>query len=141
MQLLRHGGAAGGVAAGLHVYLQARLVNGIEYFLDMTCFDKVLSQADLVITGEGSIDMQTLEGKGPFGVARRARQKNIPVIGMAGQIPLEPDSRLLEYFDVLMAIGNQPEGIKTAMFQTRQNLQRTSRQVGRMLAIHFQILK
>ena len=135
MQLIRHGGAAGGVAAGLHVYLQARLVNGIEYFLDITHFDKVLSQADLVITGEGSIDMQTLEGKGPFGIARRARQKKIPVIGVAGQIPLEPDSRLLEYFDVLMAIGNQPEEIKTAMFQTRENLQRTSRQIGSLLAM------
>ena len=54
---------------------------------------------------------------------------------MAGQIPLEPDSRLLEYFDVLMAIGNQPEEIKTAMVHTRENLQRTSRQVGRLLAM------
>jgi glycerate 2-kinase len=141
MQLIHQGGAAGGVAAGLHVYLQARLVNGIEYFLDMTCFDEALSQAQLVITGEGSIDLQTLEGKGPFGVACRARQKSIPVIGMAGQIPLEPDSRLQEYFDVLMAIGNQPEEIKTALFQTRENLQRTSRQVGRLLAVHFQTLK
>lgn len=141
MQLICHGGAAGGAAAGLQVYLQAKLVNGIEYFLDMTHFDKVLSEADLVITGEGSIDMQTLGGKGPFGVARRSRQKNIPVIGMAGRIPLEPDSRLLEYFDVLMAVGNQPEEIKTAMFHTRENLQRTSRQVGKLLAIHFQILK
>ncbi len=135
MQLIRHGGAAGGVAAGLHVYLQAKLVNGIEYFLDITHFDKALSQAQLVITGEGSIDLQTLEGKGPFGVARRAKLKKIPVIGMAGQIPLEPDSRLLEYFDVLMSIGNQPEEIKTAMFHTRVNLQRSSRQVGRLLAM------
>jgi glycerate 2-kinase len=141
MQLIRHGGAAGGVAAGLHVYLQAKLVNGIEYFLDMTHFDKALSQAQLVITGEGSIDLQTLEGKGPFGVARRARQNKIPVIGVAGQIPLEPDSRLLEYFDVLMAIGNQPEEIETAISQTRENLLRTARQVGSLLAIHFQILK
>jgi len=141
MQQILHGGAAGGAAAGLHVYLEARLVNGIEYFLDLTYFDKVLSAADLVITGEGSIDLQTLEGKGPFGVARRARQKNIPVIGIAGQIPLEPDSRLLEYFDILMAIGNQPEEIKTAMIHTRENLQRSSRQIGRLLAIPFQKLK
>jgi len=83
MQLIPHGGAAGGTAAGLQVYLEATLVNGIEYFLDLTNFDKVLSQADLVITGEGSIDLQTLEGKGPFGIARRAKQKNIPVIGLA----------------------------------------------------------
>lgn len=141
MQLIRHGGAAGGVTAGLHVYLEARLVNGIEYFLDLTNFDKALSRADLVITGEGSIDLQTLEGKGPFGIARRARQKNIPVIGLAGQIPLEPDPRLLEYFDILMAIGNQPEDIKTALLHTGKNLQRSARQIGRLLAIHFPILK
>jgi glycerate 2-kinase len=56
MAAIRHGGAAGGVAAGLAVFLGARLVEGIEYFLNVTGFDQAIEQADLLITGEGSID-------------------------------------------------------------------------------------
>ena len=89
MNTIKHGGAAGGVAAGLHVWLNAKPVNGIEYFLDATDFNDALKNADLLITGEGSIDDQTLEGKAPFGVAKRAKEKNIPVIGLAGKIPLQ----------------------------------------------------
>ena len=62
MAVVKHGGAAGGVAAGLHAFLRARLVNGIDFFLDFTDFEKSLANADLVITGEGSIDEQTLHG-------------------------------------------------------------------------------
>jgi glycerate kinase len=73
MSMIKYGGAAGGVAAGLATFLNARLVNGIDYFLQLTNFEKHLQKADIVITGEGSIDEQTLEGKGPFGVAQKAK--------------------------------------------------------------------
>src|ERR1700730_2218834 len=76
MGSVKHGGAAGGTAAGVSVFASARLVSGIEFFLDLTGFDEVLQKAKLVITAEGSIDIQTLEGKAPFGVARRAKKKN-----------------------------------------------------------------
>ncbi|MEO6630596.1 MAG: glycerate kinase [Mucilaginibacter sp.] len=65
MAAIKHGGAAGGATAGLHTWLNAKLVNGIEYFLKLTRFDDALQRTDLVITGEGSIDRQTLQGKGP----------------------------------------------------------------------------
>ena len=64
-------------------------MKGIDCFLDITGFEDALQKADLVITGEGSIDEQTVRGKGPFGVALRARAKNIPVIGLAGRVALE----------------------------------------------------
>jgi glycerate kinase len=69
-----------------------------------------LEQIDLVITGEGSIDTQTLQGKGPFGVAKRAKANSIPVIGIAGKVPLVEDKNLLEYFDMLLPISNEPYG-------------------------------
>src|SRR6478736_5706839 len=94
MSAIKYGGTAGGAAAGLFAFVNAKLENGIEYFLDLTGFDKALEKADLVITGEGSIDEQTLQGKGPFGVANRAKQKNIPVIGLAGKIPLDYSTSL-----------------------------------------------
>jgi glycerate 2-kinase len=86
MDRIRYGGAAGGASAGLYAWLGAKLVNGIGYFLSLTNFDETLSRANLVITGEGSIDRQTLNGKGPYGVAVKAKEKGIKVIGLAGKI-------------------------------------------------------
>jgi glycerate kinase len=64
MSMIKHGGAAGGIAASLHTFLHAKLVNGIDHFLQVTKFNDALENADLVITGEGSLDTQTLNGKG-----------------------------------------------------------------------------
>lgn len=132
---LKYGGTAGGAAAGLSGFLNARLVNGIEYFLQVTGFDAELKKADILITGEGSIDSQTLQGKGPFGVASAAKLKNIPVIGLAGKVPLQPDAELLQYFDILMAIGNEPVPLTEALANTKTNLIRTGKLVGDMLSI------
>lgn len=131
---LKHGGAAGGVAAGLHTFLKAKLVNGIDFFLEFTNFDQSVSRADLVITGEGSIDEQTLQGKGPYGVAYQAKLRKLPVIGLAGKIPLEPSEQLNKYFDMLLAIGNGPTDLSNALASTRTNLIRVGTQVGNLLA-------
>lgn len=136
MSLVKHGGAAGGVAATLHTFLHARLVPGIEHFLEITKFDEALNDADLVITGEGSIDTQTLQGKGPFGVAQKAKQKNLPVIGIAGKVPLIPDEQLLSSFNILLSINNEATDLSTAMQYTYENLVRTSRSLGDILAIN-----
>jgi glycerate kinase len=133
---LHRGGTAGGAAAGLYAFIDARLVNGIDYFLELTGFEKALQKSDLVITGEGSIDEQTLQGKGPYGVASRAKQKGIPVIGMAGKVPLRTDDRLSEFFDVLMPIGNEIADIKTSFHFTADNLTRASREIGNLLTLH-----
>lgn len=130
-----HGGTAGGAAAGLYAFLNAKLVNGIDYFLHLTGFDIALQKADLLITGEGSIDRQTLQGKGPFGVASRAKNKGIPVIGLAGKIPLVEDAELTKFFDVLMPIGNEPAELAEAFENTKDNLIRSGREIGSLLRI------
>jgi glycerate kinase len=132
---IKHSGTAGGAAAGLHAWLNAKLVNGTDYFLSLTNFDTALQGTDLLITGEGSIDRQTLQGKGPYGVALRAKQLNIPVIGIAGKVPIEHDDDLQQYFDVLVAINNEPTDLTTAMKNTRENLIRTAREVGDLMAV------
>jgi glycerate kinase len=131
---IKSGGAAGGMAAGLAAFLNADLVNGIDYFLSLTKFDEALEGKDLVITGEGSIDMQTLHGKGPFGVARRAKQKGLPVIGLAGKIPVERVVALEQYFDVLLSINIEETELSYALLQTKQNLKRASKKIGDLLA-------
>jgi glycerate kinase len=132
---IKHGGAAGGATAGLYIWLNAKLENGIDYFLSLTNFDEALERSNLVITGEGSIDNQTLQGKGPFGVALKAKNKNIPVIGLAGKTPLEPDDDLQRYFDVLLPINNEPVEIAEAMADTEKNLIRTATIIGDLIAI------
>jgi glycerate kinase len=139
MATIEHGGAAGGVAAALSVFCNAKLVNGIDYFLTINSFDEALQKANLVITGEGSINAQTLAGKGPYGVALRAKQKNIPVIGMAGKVPLTTDAELQKYFDVLLAINNEPFEISMAIKNTKDNLVRTAKAIGDLLAMQIHV--
>lgn len=136
MTAIKSGGTAGGAAAGLYAFLNAKLVNGIEHFLELTGFDAALEKADLLITGEGSIDEQTLQGKGPFGVAYRAKQKGVPVIGLAGKVPLHPSKDLQACFDALLAIGHQPSDLAAALSDTAANLTRTARVIGDLLALN-----
>lgn len=81
-------GAAGGTGFAAMACLGARLVPGIDLVLDLIGFDAALAGADLVITGEGSLDAQTLGGKAPFGVARAAVRHGVPVVAVAGHVGL-----------------------------------------------------
>jgi glycerate kinase len=134
---IKHGGAAGGVAAGLSAYCNAKLVNGIDYFLSITKFDEALQKADLVVTGEGKIDEQTLHGKGPYGVAVKAKEKDISVIGIAGSLPLKMNLQLQQYFNALISINNEAADINTAIENAKLNLIRTGKMIGDLLAIQF----
>ena len=132
--LTKHGGAAGGAAAGLNALLNATLVSGAAYFLKLTGFEDCLLKADIVITGEGSIDEQTLHGKAPFAVAEMAKNNGLPVIGLAGKIPSKNNEQLAQYFDMLLAINNGPTDINKAIKNTSADLTRVSTQIGNLLA-------
>lgn len=79
-------GAAGGLGAGLVAFLGARLQPGVEIVVEATGLREKTSGADLVITGEGRIDFQTLYGKTPMGVARVAAEYGVPVAVLAGSV-------------------------------------------------------
>ncbi|MER0245252.1 glycerate kinase, partial [Streptomyces sp. HSW2009] len=81
-------GAAGGVGYGALVGLGARFRPGIAVLLDVLGFASALDRADLVITGEGSLDAQTLHGKAPAGVAAAARAHGVPVVAVCGRLAL-----------------------------------------------------
>ena len=87
-------GAAGGLGFAALLFLGARMRPGIELVLELASFSERLDGARLVITGEGSLDEQTLHGKAPVGVARAAaaHQPPIPVVAVAGRCTLSPDS-------------------------------------------------
>lgn len=87
-------GAAGGLGYGLMAYLGANLVSGIDFLLDAINFDREIKDADLIITGEGKSDRQTLMGKVPYGILTRAKLHNVPVALLSGAI--EDEKSLLE---------------------------------------------
>ena len=79
-------GAAGGLGGGMMAFLEGSLRAGVDIVLDHVGLDEKLEGADLVITGEGQIDFQTVYDKAPIGVARRAKRRDIPVIAICGSL-------------------------------------------------------
>ena len=84
-------GAAGGLGFGLMAFLKARLVSGVDMVLDAIDFDSIIKDADLIITGEGKVDTQTLTGKTPYGVLQRAKLQGIPVVAIGGSVQLDSE--------------------------------------------------
>lgn len=86
---IKGAGAAGGLGGALKAFLDADLKKGADMVLDAIGFDEIIRDADLVITGEGKIDSQTLNGKLPSAVAQRASARNIPVMAICGRTEVE----------------------------------------------------
>lgn len=107
-------GTAGGVGAGLMAFLNATLTPGIDAVLDCMQFDRIISDADLIITGEGRIDGQTAMGKTAAGVLRAGRKHGISVVAICGA--LAADARVDEMaFDGIFSIIQQPCTLEQAM--------------------------
>lgn len=83
-------GAAGGTGAGALAFLQARLESGIALVLRVVGFADLVRDADLVITGEGSLDAQSLAGKAPLGIATACRALGVPVVALVGRLLVTP---------------------------------------------------
>ena len=90
-------GAAGGLGYALQAVLGARLRAGIEMVLDAIGFDAIISGADLVITGEGRVDSQTLTGKTPYGIMKRASDKGIKTVVIGGSVKLDDGDDISEF--------------------------------------------
>lgn len=110
-------GAAGGLGYGLMAYLNAKLVSGIDLILDTIRFDERIEGADLIITGEGKSDSQTLMGKVPMGVLQRAKKKNIPVVLMSGAIE-EKDQLLNAGFSNVLSINEGDKRTLSELMKT-----------------------
>lgn len=101
-------GAAGGLGASLMAFLNAELRPGIEIMIEAVKLEQAIKDADLVITGEGKIDSQTIYGKAPIGVAKIAKKHNVPVVAVAAII--EEDSRIFQSYgiDTLIKVSEPP---------------------------------
>jgi glycerate kinase len=97
------GGAAGGLGAGMVAFLGAHLRPGVDLVMDTVGLGRRLARADLVVTGEGALDQQSLDGKVPVGVIGAARASGVPVIVLCGRA----EARLLDVpvFDLVGRFG------------------------------------
>lgn len=96
-------GAAGGLGFAFLAFLRASISSGIDLILDANHFDRLITGADLIITGEGHIDAQTLMGKAPAGILARAGKKSIPVVAFAGSLDITAREGLINagFIDVI----------------------------------------
>jgi glycerate 2-kinase len=127
-------GAAGGVGAGLAAIFGARIESGFDTLAALTELERRIARADVVITGEGRVDAQTLKGKAPFGVARLARRAGVPVLLVGGAI--EPDAEALRAEGVVgfFPIVAGPMALDEAMARAGELLRATGRRIGFLLA-------
>ena len=127
-------GAAGGLGAGLVAFLGAELMRGVDIVIEATGLKEKMEGAHLVITGEGKLDSQTINGKTPMGVAMAAKERGIPVIAIGGAVD---DSPLLyrNGFDCLIAIPNKPMTLKNAIEHADELVTDTAERIGRLIKI------
>lgn len=122
---LKGGGAAGGMGVALYAFCGAELRQGVEIVTEALSLDAAVRHADLVITGEGRIDSQTIHGKVPIGVARVAKRYDIPVIGIAGSLTTDVgvvyDHGLDAIFSVIPRICTLDEALENAADNLRMN--------------------
>jgi glycerate 2-kinase len=104
---LPYGGAAGGMAAGIHAYLGGKLIPGSDLVLGLIEYDRLIRGADLVITGEGRMDAQTVYNKAPIAVAKWAKKEGIPVIAVVGSVGEGYEAVLDHGIEAVYPIGSK----------------------------------
>jgi len=129
-------GAAGGLGAGAAVFLGAELKQGIDVVLDTVNFNELLRQADLVFTGEGKIDGQSLRGKVVHGVAVRAKRYGVPVIAVVGDIGDETDEIYSCGVSAIMSINRVAVPFEIARLRSEKDLALTMNTIMRLLNIN-----
>ena len=124
-------GAAGGIAVPLIAFFNAEIVGGAGLIIELLGVLDDLKRCDLVITGEGSIDLQTCQGKGPAVIAQAARGAGIPVIAIGGSIKQEASP----LFDGIFSISSGPLSLEEAMTNSYQLTKEASYQLGKLLKV------
>ncbi|CAI1646997.1 Glycerate kinase [Serratia quinivorans] len=122
-------GAAGGMGAALLGMLNARLRPGIEIVIETLRLEEALRDADLVITGEGRLDSQSIHGKTPIGVARVAKRHGLPVIGIAGSLSKDYQVVHQHGIDAAFSVLDRVVTLEEALTDAADNLEVTARNV------------
>ena len=129
------GGAAGAFAAGLMAFLNCRLESGIDLVLAQNRFHEKLDDCALVITGEGQIDAQTLDGKGPLGVATLAAARGVPTIAIVGGLNIEDPLLHDAGVQAAFSIVDKPMPLEDALANAAELTRRAALRLGYVLKL------
>jgi glycerate 2-kinase len=130
-------GAAGGIAGSLKGLLGAQLRPGSDLVFDLLKVKSILPKVELVITGEGRIDFQTLFGKGPGMLAKLAKRHRIPVIGIAGAVAEPIDQLFHQGFTAIFSIVNRPMELEFAMQNAASLMRSSAEQIARVIRMEM----
>ena len=131
-------GAAGGIGGGIIAFLNGRMQSGIELLLKCSNFETELLNTDLVITGEGKIDRQTLNKKAPYVVTKKAQEYGVSVIGVCGKQEISHGELGM---DRIYEISNPKLPLAYNLSCARSNLKRTSLEIGKLISNMYKIKK
>ena len=126
-------GAAGGLGAGLMAFLNGTLKKGIEMVIEYSGLEEKVKDADMVWTGEGSIDFQTQYGKTPLGVAVVAKKHGKPVIALAGRVGDGIDILYEKGIDSIFGIMKGATSLEEALVKGQQNIEKTAENIIRLI--------
>jgi glycerate kinase len=129
-------GAAGGMGAALQAFLNAELQPGSQIVIKAVGLEEAVIGADLVITGEGRIDGQSVHGKAPVGVARIAARHGVPVIGIAGSLGPGAETVTAHGITALFSMVNGPCSLQEALAGAAENLFNVSKNVAALVKLY-----
>ena len=132
---LSGGGAAGAMAGGTVAFFGANIRMGIDAVLDTVGFDRLLEDADLVFTGEGKLDSQSLQGKVVCGVAKRAQKTGVPVIAVVGGVEGDVSEIYRMGVNSVFTINRLPEDLSVSRYKSAENLRDTVDNILRILRV------
>lgn len=132
---IKGAGAAGGLGAGSMAFLQSKLTKGIDVVLDTINFDELVSKADIVFTGEGKFDSQSLHGKVVMGVANRSQKYKTPVIVVTGAIGENIQEAYNKGITAIFSINKEPMEFSKSALKSKENMILTMENILRLLKI------
>ena len=128
-------GAAGGMGGAFYAYLNSAIRPGCEIVAEAVGLEAAIADCDLVITGEGRMDSQTLSGKTPLGVARLAHKHNKPVIGIAGCVGPNVDALRQEGFAAIVSATLRPAPLEKTLAQAGVNVRQAAVAAAGLVAV------
>ncbi|MDG0029122.1 glycerate kinase [Priestia sp. Y58] len=135
IQSIPGAGAAGGLGGGLLAFLSAELKPGVDIVIKATQLESYIKNADLVITGEGRIDGQTIYGKTPIGVAKTAKKHSVPVIAIAGSIGAGSEAVYEHGISALFSVVPGAVSLQEALEKADENIERTAKNVASVIRL------
>ncbi|GMA52762.1 hypothetical protein GCM10025857_41190 [Alicyclobacillus contaminans] len=120
----------------LIAFCEAKMMSGIDEILNLLPIEEKMKETSLVITGEGKMDGQSLQGKAPMGVAKLAKKHHLPVIAIVGSADYDLSKVYNEGIDLVIEIIYKPMNLEEALAQTSQLIERAAEKAYRVFCFN-----